>query len=210
MLTHAKIWRAIDALASQNGLTASGLARKAGLDATTFNKSKRVTASGRQRWPSTESIAKALKAVDTTPGDFVGFVCEPAVRPEAQRIPVADQSKAAAASAYDETGGPSGSIWRTMSFPGLRDPDAYAIAVEGDAYRPVLRDGVLVVAAPHAGARAGDRVVVRLKSPELVLAELVTRSAEAIEITSLCGNGVGRTLAADEVAALHRIVWAGQ
>ncbi|MGH6675657.1 MAG: helix-turn-helix transcriptional regulator, partial [Xanthobacteraceae bacterium] len=62
MLTHAQVWAAIDRLAERAGLSASGLARRAGLDPTTFNKSKRVTPSARARWPSTESIAKALAA----------------------------------------------------------------------------------------------------------------------------------------------------
>ena len=43
MLTHAQIWTAIDRLAARADLSASGLARRAGLDPTTFNKSKRIT-----------------------------------------------------------------------------------------------------------------------------------------------------------------------
>ena len=43
MLTHGKIWTAIDALASRYGLLPSGLAKRAGLDVTAFNPSKRVT-----------------------------------------------------------------------------------------------------------------------------------------------------------------------
>ena len=43
MLTHAEIWNAVDRLAARAGLSASGLAKKAGLDPTTFNKSKRIT-----------------------------------------------------------------------------------------------------------------------------------------------------------------------
>ena len=42
--------------------SASGLAKRAGLDPTSFNKSKRVTGEGRPRWPSTESLAKVLEA----------------------------------------------------------------------------------------------------------------------------------------------------
>ena len=57
MLTHDQVWTALDRLADRAGMSASGLAKKAGLDPTTFNKSKRVTADGRERWPSTESIA---------------------------------------------------------------------------------------------------------------------------------------------------------
>src|SRR5690349_23246890 len=74
MLTHTQIWSAIDRLAARAGLTASGLARRAGLDPTTFNKSKRITAAGRARWPSTESIAKALAATETPLETFVGLI----------------------------------------------------------------------------------------------------------------------------------------
>ncbi len=52
MLKHADIWRAIDRLAQKHGMSASGLARRSGLDPTTFNKSKRITKEGKQRWPS--------------------------------------------------------------------------------------------------------------------------------------------------------------
>ena len=56
MLSHAQVWGAIDALAQKYGMTPSGLARKAGLDATTFNKSKRASSDGRLRWPSQRGI----------------------------------------------------------------------------------------------------------------------------------------------------------
>ena len=59
-MQHSQIWRAIDALAERRGMTASGLARAAGLDPTTFNKSKRQGVDGKPRWPSTESVARAL------------------------------------------------------------------------------------------------------------------------------------------------------
>ena len=71
MLTHAQVWSAIDRLAARAGLSASGLAKRAGLDPTTFNKSKRITPQGRARWPSTESIAKALAATGTPFDVFV-------------------------------------------------------------------------------------------------------------------------------------------
>src|ERR1700760_300526 len=66
MLTHDQIWAALDQLAARAGLSPSGLAKRAGLDPTTFNKSKRVTTDGRERWPSTESIAKALAAAESS------------------------------------------------------------------------------------------------------------------------------------------------
>jgi len=76
ILTHEQIWGALDRLADRAGLSASGLARKSGLDPTTFNKSKRITADGRERWPSTESVAKALAATGNSIDSFVQLIGE--------------------------------------------------------------------------------------------------------------------------------------
>src|SRR6202007_2411689 len=74
MLTHNQIWTALDRLAARAKLTPSGLAKRAGLDPTTFNKSKRVTPEGRERWPSTESVAKALAATNFSIDTFVALI----------------------------------------------------------------------------------------------------------------------------------------
>lgn len=71
MLTHELIWQAIDRLAAAKGYSPSGLAKQAGLDPTTFNKSKRVSTDGKPRWPSTESIAKILAVTGATMSEFL-------------------------------------------------------------------------------------------------------------------------------------------
>src|SRR5215475_10443657 len=71
MLQHADVWRGIDRLAAKHGLSASGLARRAGLDPTAFNPSKRITREGRPRWPSTESVAKILTVTGESFSSFV-------------------------------------------------------------------------------------------------------------------------------------------
>ncbi len=78
-LTHAQIWSAIDALAKSRHLSASGLAKAAGLDPTSFNKSKRISGDSppRPRWPSTESVAKVLAATGATFHEFAQLA-EPA------------------------------------------------------------------------------------------------------------------------------------
>ena len=70
-LTHAGVWQAIDRLAEKHDISTSALARLAGLDPTTFNKSKRITKEGKQRWPSTETVAKVLEATGETFAEFV-------------------------------------------------------------------------------------------------------------------------------------------
>ena len=51
-MKHEDIWRAIDTLAAENGLSASGLAKRSGLDPTTFNPSKRCMPDGRTAGPA--------------------------------------------------------------------------------------------------------------------------------------------------------------
>ena len=74
MLSHERVWAAIDALAERYSLSASGLAKRAGLDSTAFNKSKRQSSDGRPRWPSTESLAKIIEATGSSLDEFLGLV----------------------------------------------------------------------------------------------------------------------------------------
>jgi phage repressor protein C with HTH and peptisase S24 domain len=86
MLRHSQIWRALDRLAEKHKLSASGLARRAGLDPTAFNKSKRHSPTGKPRWPSTESVAKCLAATGESLGGFVALLEErPAAKGKRRR-----------------------------------------------------------------------------------------------------------------------------
>jgi phage repressor protein C with HTH and peptisase S24 domain len=208
MLTHAQIWSAIDRRAAHAGLTASGLARRAGLDPTTFNKSKRITAAGRARWPSTESIAKALAATATTLETFVGLIDGGATR-AAALIGVAEADGAAAGQ-----GRGAGSLFpaadgcRQIAFPAL--DHACALEVCGRTMEPAYRDGDIILVLPFAPLRRGDRVVVCTKSGEVLARPLKRKTAKAIELSSLDGVHADRMLAMVEIAWIGRILWASQ
>lgn len=60
------MWRSMDYLAKKMKLSCSGLAISGGLDATTFNKSKRASKYGQPRWLSMETIFKMLKSSHTS------------------------------------------------------------------------------------------------------------------------------------------------
>src|SRR5512146_2396991 len=126
MLRHADIWRAIDALARQYGLTPSGLARKAGLDPTTFNKSKRVTREGKLRWPSTESIAKILEATGAPLDELVSYISEATHQPSNRNFPIIGFAQAGAEGYFDDAGYPAGAGWDEIPFPDVGDPHAYS------------------------------------------------------------------------------------
>lgn len=73
-MNHYQVWHAIELFAKEHGMTCSGLAKRSGLDPTTFNKSKRATVFGQPRWPSTGTISKILSATNATPQDFFKFI----------------------------------------------------------------------------------------------------------------------------------------
>jgi phage repressor protein C with HTH and peptisase S24 domain len=209
MLTHAQIWSAVDRLAGRAGLSASGLARRAGLDPTTFNKSKRITPSGRPRWPSTESIAKALAATSTSLDAFVGLI-EPDGSAPARAVPLLGFAEAGAGGYFDDGGFPAGEGWDEIAFPALSDNHAYALEISGQSMEPAYRDGDVIVVSPSAPIRRGDRVVVRTKAGEVMAKELKRRTAKTIELKSLNIQHADRTLAATEVLWIARILWASQ
>lgn len=209
MLTHAQIWMAIDRLAARAKLSASGLAKRAGLDPTTFNKSKRITPDGRERWPSTESVAKSLAATGATLDQFVALISNE-VRPPAKTLPLISFAEAGAGGRFDDNGFPSGEAWDTLPFPAVEDTHAYALEIAGDSLLPVYRDGAHIIVSPSASIRRGDRVVVKVRSGEVMLRELKRKNAKTLELRSLDPEQADGVLLSEDVLWIARIVWASQ
>lgn len=208
MLTHDQIWTALDRLAARAGLSPSGLAKRAGLDPTTFNKSKRVTTDGRERWPSTESVAKALAATGISVETFVQFI-ESSAR-GVQSVPLLGFAEAGSGGYFDDGGFPVGKGWDEVGLPSVNDEHAYALEISGDSMKPTYRDGDVIVVSPGAPIRRGDRVVVKTKDGEVLVKELRRRTQKVIELQSLNPAHADRTLSTAEVEWIARIVWASQ
>ena len=207
-LTHEQVWTALDRLAERAGLSASGLAKKSGLDPTTFNKSKRVTSDGRERWPSTKSVSKALAATTSSIDTFVQLIGDG--DQSVQSVPLLGLAQAGTAGHFDEAGVPAGKGWDEIGLPAVSDEHAYALEISGDAMKPAYRDGDVIVASPGTAIRRGDRVVLKTKTGEVMLRELKRRTARSLELQSLNPNQPDRTLAAAEVQWIARIVWVRQ
>lgn len=216
-MKHEDVWRAIDTLAAENGLSASALAKRAGLDATTFNPSKRRMPDGHSRWPSTESIAKVLDATSTSLEDFTALVSgaraissASAARLAARRVPLIGLAQAGGEGFFDDGGYPVGGGWDEVGLPEVADPNAYALEISGDSMEPVFRDGDLIIVAPNAPIRRGDRVVVRTNRGEVMAKQLTRRSARRVELKSLNPEHQDYSFDLMDVAWIHRIVWASQ
>ncbi|WP_430396960.1 S24 family peptidase [Ferrovibrio sp.] len=214
MLTHKAIWAAIDGLAERYGLTASGLARKAGLDPTTFNRSKREAADGRQRWPSTESIAKVIEATGASVGEFMDVLVDSSGnRGSAFRIPMLPFNQASQPGLFDDAGLPlTQSGWDRVPFPDLGDDLAYALEVSGESLLPIYREGTILVLSPRAPTRRGDRVVLRRLNGELLCRQLLRKTLTRVELGAFdpAQNLGERSLDVTDIAWMHRIVWASQ
>jgi phage repressor protein C with HTH and peptisase S24 domain len=208
MLTHGQIWTALDRLAERSGLSPSGLAKRSGLDPTTFNKSKRITADGHERWPSTESVAKALGATNSSIDTFVQLIGDSART--VQSVPLLGFAQAGAGGYFDDSGFPSGKGWDEVALPAADDEHAYALEISGDSMRPVYRDGDVIVVSPGTPIRRCDRVVVKTRGGEVMVKEMKRRTAKTLELQSLNPSQVDRTLAAADVEWIARIVWASQ
>lgn len=211
MLRHQDVWQAIDELAEAHGFSPSGLARRAGLDPTTFNKSKRVAADGRPRWPSTESIAKILEATEAPLAEFVALIGKAqGTVGVTRRIPLLAFGQADGKGRFDEAGHPAGTAWDELMFPDIADANAYAIEVTGHALEPVYRDGDTIVVSPEANLRKGDRVLVRTTAAELIVMALVRRGARKLDLAALVPGQSERSIPVDSVSFVHRIIWASQ
>ena len=160
MLSHDQIWGALDRLAARAGLSPSGLAKRAGLDPTTFNKSKRVTSDGRERWPSTESIAKALAAADSSIDTFARLVGDDEAAAARCRCSASRWRARAAPSTF---GFPSGKGRTEFALPGAEGNHSFALEMSGEALAPAYRDGDIILVSPGAPIRKGDRVVVKMQ-----------------------------------------------
>ncbi|MCL6705633.1 helix-turn-helix transcriptional regulator [Pseudomonas sp. R2.Fl] len=219
MLSHDNIWKAIDQLAESNDLSPSGLARRAGLDPTSFNKSKRIGPDGRMRWPSTESIAKVLDATGASLDQFMSFVRSGMARASGDAspsqgdvIPLLGFAQAGAGGFFDDGGFPAGQGWDVVEFPAspARRAGVYALEIQGDSMLPLYRDGDVLIVEPGAQVRRGDRVVVKTREGEVMAKVLARQTPQMIELLSLNPEHPNRKLDIKDVEWTARIIWASQ
>lgn len=216
MLSHDRVWAAIDALAERYSLSASGLAKRAGLDSTAFNKSKRLSADGRPRWPSTESLAKIMEATGASLDEFMALVedrAQAAARQLPRRaaaVPLLGFAQAGAGGYFDDAGFPVGQGWDLVELPAQSSGGSYALKVQGDSMLPLYRNGDVLIVEPGAATRRGDRVVVKTHAGEVMAKVLERQTARSILLVSLNPEHPNREVPMAEVEWVARIVWASQ
>ena len=208
MFTHNEIWSALDRLAQAYSTSPSGLAKLAGLDPTTFNKSKRRSGTGKNRWPSTESLSKVLGVLGLNMEDFAAFIAGRS-RP-ARTAPLIGLAQAGNDGFFDDSGFPKGAGWEEIDLPAGRSEGMYVLEISGESMAPVFRHGEKVIVAPHKDVRRGDRVIVKTLEGEILAKELNRMTETYIELHSVNADYEDRLLARKDVAWIARIMWVSQ
>jgi len=209
-LSHAALWKAVDALARREGLSVSGLARRAGLDATSFNPSKRFGPGDppRPRWPSTESLTRILQATRISLGDFAELADDAA--PASTTIPLLGMAQAGVEGFFDDAGLPAGDGWEQTDLPLARD-GLFSLLITGDSMTPLYRESDRVIVDPAAtDVRKGDRVVVRTVDGETMAKELTGLTTRTATLTSINPAFPPRALARRDIVWMARILWVSQ
>ena len=193
MLTHRQIWAAIDALALRFDLSVSGLAKKAGLDATTFNKSKRLTGDGKERWPTTESLSKILVATQTSLDEFIrlmpyeeGQDSNPGFGEEEQKAILPDSFL---------TGGPNDYLY-------LQDFEDYM--------EPLYRAGDQLIVSIREKFKEGDRIVVKLNDGRVIPGIFKKKDKSGVKISALNIEVESLDFSHDDIDWLAKIFWVSQ
>lgn len=233
MLSHERIWRAIDRLAEAHDLTPSGLAKRAGLDSTTFNKSKRFASDGRARWPSTESLSKIMEATGSSLREFTSMIdrsasgadyTQPALNADTglaepsrpydmslHGVPVVGMAQAGGGGFFDDAGFPAGQGWDQIQLPGAdTDNNTYALKITGDSMLPLYREGDIIIVSPTASVRQGDRIVARTTEGEVMAKILKRKTATSIDLSSTNSEYDDLSFAITDIEWMARILWASQ
>lgn len=208
-LSHAKLWKAVDALARRQGLSPSGLARRAGLDPTSFNPSKRFGSGEppRPRWPSTESVARILDVTGMSLADFARLADN--VRTEPEVIPLLGLAQAGEDGFFDDAGLPMGEGWEQTELP--QGEGLFSLRITGDSMIPLYREGDRVILGADAtDVRRGDRVVARTRSGETLAKEVAALTAKAVVLTSINPAYADRIVPRKDLLWIRRILWVSQ
>lgn len=208
-LSHAKIWSTLDELAHREGISVSALARRAGLDATSFNRSKRFGPGepARPRWPSTESLTRVLDVVGLSLAEFAVLADDGGRQ---ATVPLLGMAQAGADGFFDDAGLPTGEGWDQTDLP-LPHPSLFSLSITGDSMAPLYRQGDRVlVDRDRTDVRKGDRVVVRTTTGETMAKEIASLTAKSVTLNSINPAYEPRVVPRKDIDWMARILWVSQ
>lgn len=207
-MKYEQVWDAVDKLARTHGLSPSGLAKKAGLDATTFNKSKRIRADGKKRWPSLDSINKILDACNVTFEQFYSLIDED-LNPDLLNAVPYIKFSAMDCNLDIRDDRLNTDKWNRLHFPDTTT-NLYAIDIDVTDFEPFYRAGSIIIATKSSEIRKGDRIVVIFKNGDILIKEFVHRTPSTLVLGDIANPQKEMNVNIIDIELVNRILWAGQ
>nr|WP_321981730.1 hypothetical protein [uncultured Cohaesibacter sp.] len=239
MLSHKRLWQAIDALAAREGVSTTSLARMAGLDASIFNRSKRFQPNGRPRWPSTESIARILDATQVSVETFfVELLGErqcvvwsyqdildqtlaadiPSLDhtvPSSSRSGSDDSDHIGLIGSFDSPSPQQGEKLETASPKGALSPAerVFLFRIEEDRLTPFYKEGTSLLLGLYCPITEGDRVVFFCRDDHergIIVGDISADHDGAFYLVPLDQAQAALPVTDDNKLRLVKILWASQ
>ncbi len=203
MFTHEEIWVALDRLAAANNYSTSGLAKKAGLDPTTFNKSKRITADGKPRWPSTESISKSLAATEATLMDLIGFI---------ENTQTSSKNSSGMLLDSFEFSQDQMKKLNRKSLTNLTDlsDNSFSIILSSPQWAPTYKKGTTLIASPVSEYNIGDVIFIETTSSQFFIMAVDQEEENTLYLRSVVINEPDRRIEKSDILQSSKILWASQ
>ncbi len=202
-MNHEKIWDAVDNLAKRNNLSPSGLAKKAGLDSTTFNKSKRIRPDGKHRFPSLDSIQKITEACNISFEEFYNLSKIKESGESPSNIPYVELSCLEKNTNMINAKECS----KKIKFPDNKN-NLYAVEIDKNELDYQL--GTILIVTQNSDIRRNDKTIIRLKNDSSVLGKFVRRTAKTIELNDLSKAKKDLSIKIDDIKEINRILWISQ
>ncbi|MAM33548.1 MAG: DNA-binding protein [Micavibrio sp.] len=220
MFSHEDIWNGIDRLATAHDLSTSGLAKKAGLDPTTFNKSKRQTPEGKPRWPSTESLSKILSVTGATLSDLTELIESKGKKPShtADKTPFSITSISFKDTeknhgfdpAHTKHGSSVVSLEQVFEFEKFAKSVVLSVLLDTDEFEPLYRKNSHLVCRLTETLEDGDRVLVKSTTGKIFISEVSSYNKGIIELKCMTGKNPSRRVEMSDASWIAKIIWTSQ
>ena len=203
MIQHKHLWDAIDALAHVKGYSTSGLAKKAGLDSTIFNKSKRISNDGRLRWPTTQSIVKILDTAEYSMGKFATLIQNAQMHEQCLFLPMVALSNIQEKCCFiDNKGQIIDSEKANFEKNTNIDGNVFIVKVDSNNYLPTYDKNDLLMVSRGSGIRKMDKIFIATKSGKNILAIVKSLTSHTVKILP-----IGKMLLARDEVPIQEIAW---
>lgn len=214
MLSHETLWDALDKLAERHQLSPSGLARRAGLDPTSFNPSKRFAADGRPRWPSTESLSKVLDVTQMSLVDFAKLVQDntdtSGILYRAFPAYLCTSDDLMEIEPVNISQFQLDNFCESFIFPSPQGEKFFALEVSSNSFEPYYMEGNFLIVSPESSLRRNDHVLMQTKDREIHCGVLQRQTNERYEFRKITPEDSPRVIQSSDLVWAARVLWVSQ